>query len=156
MNKNCENASQISLMSKNPLFYAQIFTFQINDQKTSEEIIYKLHMEFQSWSKCPIYGFTNVQAYMPVTFRTCFLVEGMVWEESDETRECQEEDCKGLCFCTMGFLSSQKKWSSNKLMQEGKSLEEHFRALCKKNCEFIFCSYNFENIFEFCLNGVPV
>ena len=30
------NESQFTLMSKNQLFYAQIFTFQINDKQTRE------------------------------------------------------------------------------------------------------------------------
>jgi hypothetical protein len=36
MDRNCGNESKIRLMSKNPLLYAPIFTFQINDQKTRE------------------------------------------------------------------------------------------------------------------------
>ena len=36
MDTNCGNDSKISLMSKNPLFYAPIFTPLIVDQKTRE------------------------------------------------------------------------------------------------------------------------
>ena len=34
--KDCGNESKIRLTSKNSLFYAPSFTFQINDQKTRE------------------------------------------------------------------------------------------------------------------------